>query len=516
MKEDLRNARGFRNQLTPGLLLALILLIGAALRFHNLGAKSYWIDEMSTVIEGQQSPQQLFASGRLDQPPAYYLPFHLWVQIFGTAEVSTRSFSCLFGIGSIVLIYLVGLELFGKPVGLLSAFLMAVSEFQLQFSQEARFYSFFEFMTLLSFLLFIRALRSRRKSYFVLYVLASIIMVLAHTYGVFILVAQNLFFFMQARKNKNAIAGWIGCQAVIGLALLSYLFPLLFSEGGIRGAVDLNIGGLSTPTMLAPLHSIYYFVFSPRGGRSWLIILVNYSAAGAVLGAGTWIYAIRQGKRKFLSTARGWVASLQEVPDVTSKLLLVSCWLVCPIGLPFIASLVIRPMYQNHYTIGAAPALYLLLASGMLSIRKIVPLVVSFTVLAVMIGPSLGYYYVADWNAEWREAATYVNENGEAGDVIVFAPNMGIGIQQKTFYWYYRGTLQSCGLGSDLSDSAVWVTLKTCVSGYERVWVIVSPTDDSTGIRYATFFLDPHQDFLYLMREQPFFGLSVYLFELKK
>ncbi len=234
MNEDLRNAPGFQKYFTPALLLGLILLIGAALRFHNLGAKSYWIDEMCTVIEGQQSPQQLFVSGRLDQPPAYYLPFHLWVQLFGTAEVSTRSFSSLFGIGSIVLIYLVGRELFGKPVGLLSAFLMAISEFQLQFSQEARFYSFFEFMTLLSFLFFILALRSKKKLYFVLYGFASIIMVFGHTYGVFILVAQNLFFFMQATKNRNAIAGWIICQAAIGLALVILSFSPPFWSGRYR------------------------------------------------------------------------------------------------------------------------------------------------------------------------------------------------------------------------------------------------------------------------------------------
>ncbi len=241
-------------------------------------------------------------------------------------------------------------------------------------------------------------------------------------------------------------------------------------------------------------------------------MLANYAAAGALLVAGTWISASRQGRSNFLTAARGWVASLQEVPDVTSKILLVSCWLLCPIGLPFVASLVIRPMYQKHYTISAAPALYLLLAFGILSIRKIVPLIVSLGVLVIMIGPSLGYYYVADWNAEWKEAAIYVSENAGAGDVIVFAPNMGIGIQQRTFYWYYRGTLQSCGLGTDLSDSAVWETLKKCVSGHERVWVIVSPTDDLTGIRYTSFFLDPHQDFLHLIREQPFYwiiGLSI-------
>ena len=57
--KDLRNNFGFQNYLTPAVLLALILLLGLALRFHNLGAKGYWNDEMYTVIEAQQSVHQL-------------------------------------------------------------------------------------------------------------------------------------------------------------------------------------------------------------------------------------------------------------------------------------------------------------------------------------------------------------------------------------------------------------------------------------------------------------------------
>jgi hypothetical protein len=134
-----------------------------------------------------------------------------------------------------------------------------------------------------------------------------------------------------------------------------------------------------------------------------------------------------------------------------------------------------------------------------------------------MIGPSLGYYYMIDTHEEWREVATYVNENSETGDVIVFAPNMGIGIQQRTFDWYYRGALQGCGLGTNLSDSAVWITLKQCVSGHERFWVIIRGTnDDLPYIRYASFFLDLNQNFMHLIREQQFVGLSVYLLEFKK
>jgi uncharacterized membrane protein len=517
LSKDVRIGSGFQRYLTPTVLLGLILLLGVALRFYDLGTESYWIDEMGTVVEVQQSIPQILASGRLDQPPAYYLPFHFWVNIFGTSEVSTRSFSALTGIGSIVLIYLIGRDLFGKSVGLLSAFLMAVTEIQIYYSQISRFYSFFEFMALFSFLFFIMVLRSKKIIFFFLYGLASIIMVYGHTYGLFILIAQNLFFLIHAIKSRKAIATWLICQALIGLALLPYLFPLLFRAGGIRGAVYLNIGGNSTPSILDLIRSVYHFVFSPRRERSWQIILYNYIAAGALLVAGTWVHAIQQGKSKFLSTAREWVTALQEVPALTSKILLVSCWLLCPIVLPFVATLVIAPMYAEHYLISAAPALYLLLAFGVFSIRKMVPLIVSLGVLAIMIGPSLYNYYVTNTSEEWREVAAYINENSGSGDVIVIAPNTGIGTQQKTFNWYYWGTLQSCGLDDPIPDSVVWKELKQCVSGHERFWVIIRGNKNELEYkRYTSFFLNPNQTVMHLIKEQQFVAISVYLFELVK
>jgi 4-amino-4-deoxy-L-arabinose transferase-like glycosyltransferase len=505
-----------KNSINPSVVLGIILLVGIGLRFFNLGTESYYIDEMFTVIEVRQSVHQLLTSGRLDQPPAYYLPFRLWVQIFGDAEAGTRSYSAVVGAGSIVLIYLLGRELFGKQVGLLAAALMSVTEFQIHYSQENRFYSFFEFMTLLSFLFFTLALKSKKIVYFFLYGLASVIMVYGHTYGVFILVAQNLFFIIQAFKNKSPIAVWITCQVLIALALLPYLAPLLFGTGGISGAVGLNLGGSPTPSLLDPIHFMLGYVLGHRHERSWVSVIVNFAAAGAFLVIGTWLYAAYQGRGTFLSALKTWSVDLWEIPDLRNKILLVGCWLLCPLVLPLIASLAIdRPMYEEHYTISATPAFYLLLSFGLFSVRKMIPILVSVGALAIMIMPGLSNYYETYVNEQWREAALYIEENSESKDVIVLAPNMGFGIQEKTFTWYYRGNLQDCGLSNTLMDAnAISVSLKQCVSGYERFWVIIPdyPTVSSDD-RFRSFFLDPNRTDMHKTAEQQFVGLSVYLFE---
>jgi mannosyltransferase len=517
LNKDLRNGSGFQRYLTPAVLLGLILLLGIALRLYDLGAESYNVDEIATIFEGQQSIHQLITSGRLDQPLGYYLPFHLWENIFGTAEVNTRFFSALAGIGSIVLIYLIGRELFGNAVGLISALLMAISGFQIYYSQEARYYSFFELMTLLSFLFFILALRSKRNIYFVLYGVTSILMVYSLFFGLFILAAQNLFLIMQWKKYRNVITTWLICQALVLLAIVPNFYLLIFGEGGLNGAISLNTTKMPVPSLWVPLRSVYRFVLPARGDRSWETILTNYAIAGAFFVVSIGIYAMMKGKSNWLASMRGWVTNLQVIPDSTGKFLLVSCWFVCPILLPFILSMVISPIYTDRYTISAAPALYLLLAFGIFSIRKVVPLMISLGVLLIMIVPSLNYNYTTDIKEQWREAAVYVDKNSRPDEVIVFVPNEGVGIQQRSFNWYYRGTLQDCGLSVKLiNPGAISEALMKCVSGHNRFWVIIRGGTAEIINRFKSFFLNPNQTAMHLIKEQQFVEISVYLFELTK
>jgi mannosyltransferase len=515
--KDLQKETSSKNEKKSAFLLGIIVLLGIALRIYNLGTESYWIDEMSTVVEGQQNILQVITSGRLDQPPAYYLPFHLWLQVFGTSEASTRLFSAIVGVGSIMLIYLIGRELFTKEVGLFAAFLMAISEFQIYHSQQARFYSFFEFSTLLSFLFFIRVIYAKRRMDFILYAGASILMVYSHAYGLFVLAAQAMFLIFQWRKYRDVIAAWIICQVVIFLAVIPYFSPLIFGGSSLGGSVDENIGGLSVPLLQDPIRSLYRFVMSARGERSWETMLINYAVAALLFVVGVWIYAVKTGLGKLVDSAKHWFVDLQEVQEVKSKFFLVSCWLLCPILLPFIFSFLVSPMYLDRYTISAAPALYLILGLAFISIRKVVPTIISLGVITVMIAPSLGYYYATDVHEQWKEVALYVEENASPDDVIVFAPNLGIGIQQKTFNWYYQGTLQECGLGVELVNSMLITdSLMKCVAPHDRIWVIIRDNQTEPSYRYTSYFLKPDQTDMHLIDEHHFVEISAYLFELSK
>lgn len=307
------------------------------------------------------------------------------------------------------------------------------------------------------------------------------------------------------------------CQGLILAAYVPYLYILLIGESGIGGTIASNVGKLSPPALLEPLHTVYRFILPSRLLYGQEIVFASFAAAGALLVAGISIYTIRQGKRNMAAATRGIVNSLQEVPDIKGKLLLVGFWLLCPILMPYIISMLITPVYKDYYMISAAPALYLLLALGIYNARKVVPLILSLSVLVIMVAPSLRSYYVKDMNEQWIEAAEYVELNSVPNDVIVFAPNENIGIQQKAFNWYYQGDLKECGLGVPLTDTVVLNTLMQCVTGHERFWVIIRGTNaDAPAVRYKSFFLNPNQSAINLKQEHNFVGISVYLFELAK
>ena len=510
----------FKRRLNSTVFLWLILLFGAVLRIYDLGGESYVSDEMYTVIEAQQSVHQMLTSGRLDQPPAYYLPLILWAKIFGLNEVSTRSFSVLTGLGSIVLVYLVGRELFDKRVGLVGAFLMAISGIQIYYSQTARYYSFFELATLLSFLFFVLSLRDKKIIHRVLFVVSSILMVYSHAFGVFILAAQNLFFVFQRKNTRNDIAIWFFCQAIILFAILPYFYPLFLGGNVVESALS-NTSITPPPPIWEPVATPFRLVLPNRYGRSWLTVIVSFIAAIAFLAAGAWIYISRQGKRNWMDLIHEVMGNFREIPDVATKLFMVGCWLLCPILLPFILSWMVAPIFNQRYMIGAAPALYLLIGLVLLNIRRAIPLFISLGALLIIVVPGLYSYYVTDVKDQWKEVAAYVEQNSSPNDVIVFPNDSDIGdrkgIKHESLYWYYRGDLQSCSVNiRPVNSNEIMKPLMQCIAGHDRFWLISHDFDPEVNDRIRSFFLTENHNTMHVITERQFVGLVVYLFELAR
>jgi 4-amino-4-deoxy-L-arabinose transferase-like glycosyltransferase len=123
-------------------LLLAILLLAFALRLYRLGAESLWYDETVSVYLASQSLPDLIAHTAGDiHPPGYYLLLHGWTRLAGSSDWAVAFPSLFFGLVLVALAYWLGRRLFGPQVGLLAALLVALSPFNLWYSQEVRMYT---------------------------------------------------------------------------------------------------------------------------------------------------------------------------------------------------------------------------------------------------------------------------------------------------------------------------------------------------------------------------------------
>jgi mannosyltransferase len=123
------------------LVLLAILALAAGLRIYLIGAQSLWSDEGNSVALASRSLSQITSDASHDiHPPLYYWLLSLWTTIFGTSEVALRSLSAVLGVLLVLVIAHLGRCLHSKGVGLIAAFIAAISPFQVYYSQEARMY----------------------------------------------------------------------------------------------------------------------------------------------------------------------------------------------------------------------------------------------------------------------------------------------------------------------------------------------------------------------------------------
>jgi hypothetical protein len=126
------------------LLLFLILLTGALLRFHNFADWSLSNDELSALNRLRVSSfSALIQTGVIpDYHPAGIQVFlWVWVKLFGNSPASVRLPFVIAGILSIALIYLLAKKWFSKTTGLLAAAALAFLQFPLLYSRIARPYA---------------------------------------------------------------------------------------------------------------------------------------------------------------------------------------------------------------------------------------------------------------------------------------------------------------------------------------------------------------------------------------
>ncbi len=449
-----------------------IVLLAAALRLFRLESESYWLDEavsVTTVLSN--TPYELLVSvpGNDPHPPLYYLLLSGWTAVFGTGELATRLLSAFAGIATVVVLYGVGRRLFDREVGAVAALLVAVSPFHVWYSQEVRMYSLLGLLTVLSFYWFVRIQTEsptddtgvRAESW---YVIATVLLGYTHVFGLFAILAQNVYVFSRylvevVPRSRLTVRRWIALEGITALLLAPWLVRLFRRTVAAHGGETSNVGWIPLPTAETVRETFTAYLGGYLFGESFPL-LVSLIAVGCLVLA--------------LSSGR-WTATDHQDPSLNAMYVVI-LWFVVPILVPIALSHVITPIFVDRYSIGASLAFFLLIAKGVQTFSR--PSLRYVIIGMLLIGLALPFpaYYQNDQKEQWREAATTVESNVDADDVVLVSRPF----TEKTFDYYFdRSDVPTVRIAPDTPPDEI----RSSFDGHDDVWIVLSYTSSSTNQR---------------------------------
>ncbi|MCB9139272.1 MAG: glycosyltransferase family 39 protein [Caldilineaceae bacterium] len=455
-------------------LLAGALLVGTALRFYALGAKSLWVDEAFSVwLARQSAPELIDWVVRIDQhPPLYYLLLHVWIRLLGDGPVAVRSLSALAGALTLPVFYLIARRVGpSRRTALPATLLLALSPFHIRYAQEARMYALLTLFAATAIYGAVSLLaQADKKSVNSKEAIPAVCLLLTgqvaamwtHNTAAVFLPAALLIPLLVWKTTPAFRRVWLGVQ---GLALLLWLPWLLGFMRQARG-VDARFW-LPAPTPGRMIDALETFAFAHLPDGAWRLPLLALMLSLA--GAGVW--------------------SLRRQPR--RRILLLSLWLT-PIAGELLISLR-RPIFSAHTLIWTTLPFYLFIGLGVQGAtsrkwsesprspasRSALGLSLTAAIAFISLAGVAGYFQQFE-KEDWRGAARAIAQEAQPGDLLLFHASW----VQLPFDYYFRheaATPESRGLPADLFDRGELEPvmepgdlprLQTLVDRRDRVWLL--------------------------------------------
>jgi mannosyltransferase len=284
------------------LAMMMIVLIACGTRLYGLDSgfwydeiltyrldSGFWYDEILTYTKYARLSfgENVTTFDSQNQHFLYSLLAHTASQIFGYSTWSVRLPAVLFGIGSVVALYLLAREVTGAGEAVCSAAVLALSYHHVWFSQTARGYTGLLFWALLASWLCLRAARDGRPAVWLLYASAAALGVYTHMTMIFVIAGHFLIYvgLLLARRHAFWPDRWSGLGLGFGLAglftlqLYALVLPQFF--GGTLNQES------TVPAWKEPLWTVLEIVRGVQIGFAGGLVAI---VAGLVFGAGLLSY----------------------------------------------------------------------------------------------------------------------------------------------------------------------------------------------------------------------------------
>lgn len=203
------------------MVLALLIVLAAFLRFWRLRHQGFWFDEANTSQEVHYTPGQMLSLLKHYEstPPLYYAVAWVWARIFGFGEAGLRSLSAVCGVLVVPLSYALAAKLLTRRAGLIVAALTACNPLLIWYSQEARAYELVVLLTGASLLAFAYAKDDPTPRAIGAWTVACALAIATEYYAALVIVPEALWLLYRHRRSR-ALAAGIGVLVVWCLPLL--------------------------------------------------------------------------------------------------------------------------------------------------------------------------------------------------------------------------------------------------------------------------------------------------------
>ena len=413
----------------PSGILVAILLLAFLLRVNGLSNQSLWYDELATwnraILPFSDMIDDLLMNRK--HLPTYFIIMRIWA-LLGDSELILRYFSVVSGTIAVAAIYLLGKQIDGRKLGLISALFLSISPFHIWYSQEARMYALTGTLVLLATYFFVRLLRRDRWLEWIGYVLMMVLAVYSHYLALFILAAHYAFLALHYRRLKMFFRKWIAAAAAICL-MFAIWGAYIMLTGGLGGAPF----WIQSARWYEPLMTLLVFsagpTISPNNPLFYVILAVFFLAAGIAYRRYGWRLPQDQADQKRFQQAL--------------KARLLVFWLFVPVLLVFLISLDLpipqkRSIYMDRYLLFALPGLLLLSAWGLLTIahkpskRWILVVAIGLALLVSAVTLRNLYSNPEFARDNWRQALASVDAQARTDDVILGRPDHSLPLAYYT------------------------------------------------------------------------------------
>lgn len=421
----------------------LILLLAAGLRFWGLGQKSLWLDEIMTVTKASLPFSELreHLTHREAHPPLFQTMEWAWLRL-GRGDGFARIPSAIAGVAVVAFAMLAARRLFGRRVALAAGLLLAVSQFQVYYSQDARLYTLMTALTLLQLWLLTLILARRGRAGWGLwaaYGAAGLLCLYTYVLCVFTVGAMALAYLWAARRRRQWVR-WVTVHVVMGAAFLPWVPVMRKVTSEVSAALAQSGGGAGRPTMSQVINSIATWV---AGMQPWRAISPAGILIGvaALFGAG-FIIMLRRGNRPWRVLAPLFVLPL--VAYVT-------------LPMPRIH------IYEPKHLMFLQPVLLIALAAAwrpQLRRWRDVGVVVMLILLLLNLWALSDYFRPSYEKEDWRGLARDVQAQLRHNDLVIFNP----GYVGYAFNYYAH---------AEATASADWLLEQSRLAPeYRRVWLV--------------------------------------------